>query len=288
MVRTWRIVVVLVSAAISLVFSPSALSQMRANGEPCEGDCNGQLAACQNTWQPYVSAVFLGRATEVREEAVPITLDGQKKLTEKLIVTFEVEEAFIGISEKVVTVSSGGDMCAFPFLKGKKFLVYSRRLPDGQLYVSICSGTTFADTAADDLKYLRGLPNAPHGATIYGRVFRYTEPEKLETKVRRATPETGKKVEIQGPDKRHEAIVDESGNFSLKGLPPGHYTVLLSANGEISTYPPIRSTTVDVADKGCARFNFWIDPFAQRANPKIPSGMSGPSEKESTLKKTRD
>jgi hypothetical protein len=259
---------------------------MRANGEPCEGDCNGQLPACENTWQPYVSAVFLGRAKEVREEAVPITLHGQKKLTEKLLVTFEVEEAFIGISEKVVTVSSGGDMCAFPFLKGHNFLVYSRRLPDGQLYVSTCYGTKFAETASDDLQYLRGLPNAPHGATIYGKVLRYTEPEKIETKVRRAAPETGKKVEIQGTDKRHEAIVDERGDFSLKGLPPGHYTVLLSADGEISAYPPIRSTTVDVADKGCARFNFWIDPFAQRANPKVPS--SGPSEREPTLKENRD
>jgi len=287
MFRTWRIVVILISAAVSSVSGPGVLSQIRANGEPCEGDCNGQLPACQNIWQPYVSAVFLGRATEIREEAVPIILDGQKKLTEKQLVTFEVEEAFIGMSEKVATISSGGDMCGFPFLKGQEFLVYARRLPDGQLYVSTCYGTKFAETAADDLKYLRGLPNAPHGATIYGEVFLYAEPENMETKARRVTPASGKKVEIQGPDQRHEAIVDEHGDFALKGLPPGHYTVLLSGDGEISTYPPVRTTTVDVADKGCARFNFRIDPFAQRINPTVRSNTSGPSEKESNLKETR-
>jgi hypothetical protein len=50
---------------------------------------------------------------------------------------------------------------------------------------------------------------------------------------------------------------------ALRGLPPGHYTVSLDSKGEISTFPVVRSTTVDIADKGCARFNFHVDPFAE-------------------------
>ena len=37
-----------------------------------------------------------------------------------------------------------------------------------------------------DLKYLRGLPTAPRGATIHGSVFRYTTPENPAPKAIRA------------------------------------------------------------------------------------------------------
>jgi hypothetical protein len=92
----------------------------------------------------------------VQTEDVPIVLDGEKKRTERLLVNFAVEEAFIGVSEKTVTVSSGGDMCGFPFSKGHEYLVYARRLPNVELYVSTCYGTNFTEHAAGDLKYLRG------------------------------------------------------------------------------------------------------------------------------------
>jgi hypothetical protein len=122
--------------------------------------------------------------------------------------------------------------------------------------------------AADDLKYLRGLPNAPHGSTVFGTALRFAEPERLDTKTRRVVPESGHTVTVKGLTQNHESIVDEKGNFTLQGLPPGHYTVSLDSNGEISTFPAVRSTTVDIADKGCARFNFTVDPFAQSAGEK--------------------
>jgi hypothetical protein len=257
--------------AVSLVFSPSVLPQIQPNGQPCDGDCLGRLPACQNAWQPYVSAVFLGRTTDVRKEDVPITLDGEKKVTEKLLVTFVVKEAFVGVSEKVLTVSSGGDMCAFPFSKGHEYLVYARRLSSGELYVSTCYGTNFAEDAADDLKYLRSLPNAPHGSTVFGTAFRFTGPERLDTKMRRVVPESGHKVTVRGLVQNYESIVDAKGNFALDGLPPGHYMVSLDSYGEISTFPTVSSTTVDIADKGCARFNFTVDPFAESSGEKCIS-----------------
>jgi hypothetical protein len=261
MLRTWCTPALMLTA-VSLVFSLSVLPQIQPNGQACDGDCLGRPPACQNTWQPYVSAVFLGRTTEVRKEDVPITLDGEKKLTEKLLVTFLVKEAFVGVSEKVLTVSSGGDMCAFPFSKGHEYLVFARRLSGGELYVSTCYGTNFAEYAADDLNYLRSLPNAPHGSTVFGTAFQFTEPERLDTKMRRLAPESGHRVTVRGLTQNYESLVDEKGNFTL-GLPPGHYTVSLDSNGEVSTFPAVRSTTVDIADKGCARFNFYVDPFAE-------------------------
>ena len=255
------------STAMLLFLAPSGNSQIQIKTEEhsCEGHSDWETPACESAWQANISTVFLGFATDVREEDVPIILDGEKKNTLRLHVTFQVNEAFRGVPEKVVNVVSGGDLCGYPFTKGHTYLVYGRRLTSGEVYVSISSSTKWEKDAADDLKYLRGLPTAPHGATIYGTVFRYASPENPRIMaVRLGFPEVGHKIEIQGTSQNYEVTVDNRGNFKLSGLPAGRYTVLLSADGEVHTSPPVKSTTVDVADKGCARFGFWIDPFVKK------------------------
>jgi hypothetical protein len=238
--------------------------QIKTEDHSCEGQSDWETPACQSAWQTNISVVFLGLATDVRQEDVPIILDGKNEHTMRLQVTFQVNESFIGVPEKVVTVTSGGDLCGYPFSKGHKYLVYGRRLGNGEVYVSISSSTKWAKDAANDLKYLRGLPMAPHGATIHGTVFRFTGPENPRTmSIRRAIPEVGQKVEIHGTSQNYDTTVDSHGNFKITGLPPGRYAVLLKSDGEVYTSQPLKSTTVDVADKGCARFFFWIDPFVK-------------------------
>jgi hypothetical protein len=273
-----RIFFALTTTAVLLSLAPIGNSQIQIKTEEhsCEGQSSWETPACQSAWQANISAVFIGLATDVREEDVPIILDGKNEHTLRLHVTLQVNESFIGVSEKVVTVTSGGDLCGYPFSKGHKYLVYGRRLPSGEVYVSISSSTKWAKDAADDLKYLRGLSTAPHGATIHGTVFRYTSPENPRFKeVRRAIPEVGHKVEIHGASQDYETTVDTHGNFKLSGLPPGRYTVLLNADGEVLTSPPLKSATVDVADKGCAQFGFWIDPFVKKES-KNPDGQQAP------------
>jgi hypothetical protein len=248
-----------------LVASPGSPSQELTRNHSCDGDHTGELPVCQRAWQPYISTVFLGLAKEVQEEDVPIVLEGKNEHTLRLHVTFQIEESFLGVSEKIVNVTSGGDLCGFPFSKGHKYLVFGRRLPSGDVYVSISSATEWEKDAAGDLKYLRGLPTAPHGATIYGTVLRYTAPENQRVMVRLGRPEIGQKIEIQGTDQTYEVVADSKGKFRLSGLAPGRYKVLLSAEGEIHTSPPLASTTVDVVYKGCAEFGFWIDPFAKKS-----------------------
>jgi hypothetical protein len=268
--RVWH---VLVATTLVALLAPRAKSQIQINtGEhSCEGHSDWETPACEGAWQSNISAVFLGLATDVRQEDVPIILDGKKENTLRLHVTFQVSEAFRGVSEKVVNVVSGGDLCGYPFTQGHKYLIYGRRLPGGEVYVSIASSTKSEKDAADDLRYLRGLPTAPHGATIYGSVFRYKSPENPRIMVRPGIPGIGQKIEIQGVSKSYGATVDNHGNFKLSGLPPGRYAVLLNTEGEVYTSPPVESTTVDLADKGCARFNFWIDPFV---NKDVPSRNS--------------
>src|SRR5690348_12460868 len=71
----------------------------------CEGDVTWNVPACESAWRPDISAVFLGRAVGVRKEDVPILLDGEKALTERMSVTFEVEESYVGVQEKSVIVT---------------------------------------------------------------------------------------------------------------------------------------------------------------------------------------
>ncbi len=116
--------------------------------------------------------------TDIEEEDVPIITEWRKSYDFKTPRYFKVVEAFRGVSVGTATVISGGDLCGFPFSKGHRYLVYGRLLSNGEVYVSISSSTKWEKEAADDLKYLRGLPTAPRGAAIHGSVFlRYTTPE---------------------------------------------------------------------------------------------------------------
>jgi len=248
----------------------------------CEGasDFEIDLPPCESAWRPSISVVFLGRATDVRKEEVPIIVDGKKELTERLHVTFQVEEAFRGASAKVISVVSGGDLCGEDFSKGNRYLVYGRRLASGEVYVSSTSNTKWVKDSrgADDLKYLRGLPMAPHGGTIYGSLFRYTTPDNPKLQFRRGVVEAGHRIEFQGNDKNYDAIVDHHGNFRISGLPPGQYKILLNEDGEIDTWPKTKPTSVDLADKACARFDFHVDPFAKKDSRNADGKENGPSK----------
>lgn len=80
-----------------LIFDCHCQSQITAiaRDHSCEGDVTWDVPACESAWRPHISAVFLGHAVDVRKEDVPILLEGEKALTERLHVTFEVEEGYI-------------------------------------------------------------------------------------------------------------------------------------------------------------------------------------------------
>jgi hypothetical protein len=248
--------------ALALNYACHSQETVITRDHSCGDECTWGVPACESAWRPNISAVFLGRATEIRKEDVPILLDGEKALTERLSVTFDVEESFLGVAEKRVIVISGGDLCGFPFSKGHEYLVYGRRLQGGEIQVRACSSTKWKNEAAEDLNYLRNLSIASRGGTIYGTAFRYTDSTSM--KVRRGVPATGKKVEIHGPTKNYEAVVDAKGTFTISALPPGQYAVLLNSDETVYSSRLHQSTTVELVDKGCGKFEFWIDPFTRK------------------------
>src|SRR5215831_20324150 len=91
----------LLSFCFCLILNLPCRSQVTAiaSRHPCEGEVTWDVPACESAWRPHISAVFLGRAVDVREEDVPILLDGEKAHTTRLHVTFEVAESYIGVKE---------------------------------------------------------------------------------------------------------------------------------------------------------------------------------------------
>ena len=238
------------SAVFLALCTTIGIAQNIRNQNQCEGDCRGKRPACELTWADYISAVFLGTASDVRDIA-PVAGD----ITAKWVVTFKVREAFRGDPEQVVKVLTGGDDCGFPFSKGREYLVFANRHPDGQLYVSICAGSKFANEATHDLKYLRGLPSAPLGSTIFGTAFEYAKPVNRLYEVRLMKALVGQRVMIEGTTAKYDALVDHSGHFKIAGLPPGPYAVSVDAIGSGE-----KIQRVVVADKGCAETDFRLEP----------------------------
>jgi hypothetical protein len=251
-----------VLAALVLLVTALAAQIKISRDHQCEYACNGPSPACEVTWRPNISAVFLGTVTQVEEEDVPILLDGEKALTERLTVTFRVEESFRGATSPTLSVISGGDLCGFPFSKGKRYLVFADSHPgDSRLHVDICSETKWASEAGDDLAYLRTLSD---GGYVYGSVFQFVAPEEPGSKaIRLMNAVVAQRILVQGVHS-YEATTDSRGNFRVNGIEPGRYTVSIVAGS--SVYPS-RSQAITIENRGCAMVDFKIDPFStQQAN----------------------
>ncbi len=245
------------------LFVQALNGQIKINSDhQCEYACQGPRPACEVTWRPNVTAVFLGTATQVEEEDVPILLDGEKAFTERLTVQFKVDESFRGASSLTLNVVSGGDLCGFPFSKGKRYLVFADSHPgDPRLHVDICSETKWASEAVDDLAYLRRLRSLREGGYVYGSVLQFVAPEEPEPKALRAMKAVAnQRVLVQGIH-NYEATTDSQGNFRLDGIDPGPYRVSVVAS--TSVYPS-QSQAITVENKGCAMVDFKIDPFSVR------------------------
>ena len=245
------------------IFVPALGGQIKINSDhQCEYACNQPRPACEVTWRSNVAAVFLGTASQVNKEDVPILLDGEKAFTEKLTVQFKVEESFRGVPSDTLSVVSGGDLCGYPFSKGKRYLVFADSHPDDpRLHVDICSETKGASEAGDDLAYLRRLRSFSKGGYVYGSIFQFITPEKPEFKtIRVMKAVANQRVHVQGSH-TYEATSDSHGNFRVDGVTPGAYTVSVIAGA--SVYPG-QSQTITVENKGCAMVDFELDPFTDK------------------------
>lgn len=231
----------------------------------CEPVCYvGDRPACEVTWAPHVSAVFLGTVSDVKEENGPETV--------RLVVTVAVNEAFLGVERGTVTVTSGGESCGgLSFSKGKQYLIYAKRQADGTFTVALCGGTKPSTEASQDIEYLRNITySAPRAGMIFGTVYRYVQPPNPNDKVlRRMQPFAGNAVTFKSKNASYEAVVSKDGKFRVENVEPGTYSVDVEVDDPVLVKTasgflwrnPSQSAVIQVHATGCARVDLSIDPF---------------------------
>ena len=226
------------------------------------GDCSFQEPACATAWAPNANAIFLGTV---------LAVTGEPTLGTRVTATMRIDEPFRGVNGKTVTVATGGDNCSFPFSKGRQYLIYARMASEGLLDVDSCCGTDWASRATADLEYLRKLPPSSAGGVVYGQVFRLVfNPDTLDDKAPRVGKRVkGQRVLVRG-DKTYETETDGEGRFRVADLQAGGYEVIVDVPNRVEPNP---SQFVRLFGAGCARADFWINPFAPMA-PTVPAPAS--------------
>ncbi len=221
-----------------------ALAAISPNPPAC--GCARRRPVCTEYWQAPI--VFLGRAIDSR---VLSAGTDERGVDHRFWYTrFSVLERFRGGAETDATVKTAGpkDSCEMRFDAGGVYLVYATR--EGNALAAATCGRTHAiqgDWRDDvDVKWIRGIPDAPRGGTIFGSI--------LSAK----TPMPRIKVRVRGPIEA-EALTDDKGNYSIDRLVPGSYAVRADIPGRYSRKD---MQEADVQDRSCAEVDFDIAPTA--------------------------
>ena len=176
------------------------------------GSCLEPSTPCEWYAVHHGHPTFVGMA--VSEETVSDRLGDQMIPVTVQKVTFRVEEPFESIPGKTVDVYGSGTTNDLRFKVGIRYLVYGFRDKDGKIRTGKCTRTAPVSEAAEDISFLRSLPNRV-GGEILGLV-RFVSPGT-------ETGTVAGMITESGSDGDHKARVAASGWYELKGLVPGDY-----------------------------------------------------------------
>lgn len=239
---------------------------------------------CSAYWQTPV--IFRGKVIEltlVSHTETPVkNLDGS---TSSIVspgfirARFSVLEAFRGEPQKEMTVvtSEQSSACGFSFEAGGEYVVFAlAKQASDELWTSKCTLTHKLEVGKEDvdLTWMRALPAAPSGATIFGKLV---PPHGLENAVPPA------RISILGPEVR-DTLPDKKGHYAFDGLSPGEYTAsALMPPG----YAAADERKVTVADKGCAEVD-WEVLYDSHIRGRVTDATGHPLKNIFMVLKRRD
>jgi len=141
---------------------------------------------------------------------------------------------------EILTGMGGGD-CGYSFHSGVDYVIYAYKNSEGYLETGICSRTRPVAQAAEDIAYLRAIPQLPATADIRVSVADNSTWEAGRRPMQRV------RTTISGPDGLREALTDSRGRVTFAGLLPGEYTVQWASDGYKSG-----DRKVQIHAQGCA------------------------------------
>ena len=88
----------------------------------------------------------------------------------KRVVRIQIAEVLTGVDPgqkeiEILTGRGGGD-CGYSFQSGVDYIIYAYKNSEGRLETGICSRTRPLTQAAEDLAYLRAVPQVPPTADV--------------------------------------------------------------------------------------------------------------------------
>lgn len=98
------------------------------------------------------TAVFSGKVIDIQDRSANFPA---KSDADPLLVRFEVDKTWKGVTQSQVLVSTAGEYtsCGFEFTENNEYLVYAMEV-DGELNVTLCSRTSLLSSATEDIKVL--------------------------------------------------------------------------------------------------------------------------------------
>jgi len=217
--------------------------------------CVAPNPICSAYWD--TPAIFRGKVIELTPvsftESQLKNLDGSTSTVISpgfIRARFSVLETFRGQPQKEIAVLTNeqGSACGFSFENGGEYVVFAfTKEESDELWTSKCTLTHKLEAGKEDanLAWMRALPSASGGATIFGKLV---PPPGLENGVQSA------RISILGPEV-HDAVADEKGHYGVNGLSPGEYTVSVVMPRGFAT---AGERKVTVADKGCAQVDWEV------------------------------
>ncbi|HAX42834.1 MAG TPA: carboxypeptidase-like regulatory domain-containing protein [Bryobacteraceae bacterium] len=162
-----------------------------------------------------------------------------------------VKEAFKGVQNDEVLELQGGRMtsCSQVYAEGQTLLFYlypSRQ--SGVWYAPPCHRTAPPQWAADDLRFLRGLPDTAEGNRVSG-VVRLQE-DDLTIGAFRSRGLAGVRVRARGDAGVIESTTDPEGVYEFRQLAPGDYKFTIDPPEKTRLSYPVVSGRVAAGDDG--------------------------------------
>jgi len=210
--------------------------------------CMGKRPVCEAAWDP--GAVFAGKVVAIEQNAGGDLFANRR-------VRFQVVEAFRGVATKEIDVytGAGGGDCGYSFIVGASYLVYAYQ-EAARLTTGICSRTQRLAGAAEDLAYLRNLPeNGALGATILGTVYDRDRNISREPGSVQLGGAAGLRIAVNCEGLTFSATTDPDGRFKVEGVPVGQCTARLE-NSDYQLFPHSPATVTD--PRACAALTLQV------------------------------